>query len=86
MEYCARGSLHHFLKKEQQLSMERAFKFAIETTAALRDLHCFNPPVFHRDMKSLNLLVTKDHRIKIIDFGLARFATKDNMDTMAKVR
>ena len=30
--------------------MDKAFRFAIETVASLKDIHTFNPPVFHRDM------------------------------------
>ena len=33
--------------------------------------HCHNQNICHRDLKPENILVTKDNRIKVIDFGAA---------------
>lgn len=35
-------------------------------------LHSLSPPLLHRDLKSLNLLVNDNWRVKIGDFGLSR--------------
>jgi len=40
----------------------------------------------HRDLKSLNLLVTSDWHIKLCDFGLSRFDVAENIQTMCKMR
>jgi len=53
-------------------------------TSGLVALHKSN--IFHRDLKSLNLLVTQEWHIKLADFGLSRFNTNDNMDTMKQMR
>jgi serine/threonine protein kinase len=49
-------------------------------------IHMHNPQILHRDLKSLNLLVSEDWICKLCDFGLARFDTGGNMDTLTKLR
>jgi len=48
-------------------------------------MHTWDPPIFHRDMKSLNLLINKDWQVKICDMGLARFNTENNLQSMSKI-
>ena len=45
-------------------------RYAIEIAAALSHAHARS--LIHRDIKPLNILITADDRVKIIDFGLAR--------------
>ena len=45
-------------------------------------LHFMNPPVIHRDMKSLNVFMTKRNNMwvaKVADFGLSRTPDADMM-------
>jgi len=86
MEYCAKGSLFHYLNNEDtQLGWDRTLKFAIEMTIALDCLHTWSPPIFHRDVKSPNFLIHEDWHVKLCDFGLARFNTTGSRDTMGKM-
>jgi len=85
MEYCARGSLYHAMKDARfDINWGRAIGICRETTAGLMCLH--GHKIFHRDLKSLNLLVTQQWRVKLCDFGLSRFDTKENMETMKQMR
>jgi serine/threonine protein kinase len=85
MEYCSRGSLFKVMKDEKlDFGWRRAISICKETTVGLFALHKSN--IFHRDLKSLNLLVTQEWHIKVCDFGLSRFNTNDNMDTMKQMR
>eukprot|EP01132_Coremiostelium_polycephalum_P004253 gene4253-5323_t len=85
MEYCSRGSLYQVLHVEK-MTWERFFSFAFQLLKGISTLHQSVPQIVHRDVKSLNFLVTKDWRIKVADFGLSRFNTKSNQQTLNKTR
>lgn len=42
-----------------------------EAARGLNHLHRNKPEIIHRDIKSANLLITADWRVRIADFGLA---------------
>jgi serine/threonine protein kinase len=87
MEFCPHGSLYDLLRAPDfVMTWERFFVFAIETTAGLAVLHKAKPSILHRDMKTLNLLVDKDYHAKLCDFGLSRFNTGSNLQTLSKCR
>lgn len=85
MEYATKSSLYHVLHSPlYSIEWERAFDFAIGATQGLLYLHSLNPPILHRDLKSLNILVTENWSIKICDFGTSRLMG-NNMDTFRRM-
>jgi len=87
MELCQRGSLTDVMKdKELVLGWKELFNIAHEASLGINVLHNHEPCIVHRDLKSLNLLVTKDLHVKVCDFGLSRFDTGANDETLHQLR
>ena len=79
-EYCPGGNLHELLfkKKHIYLSWKTRKKFLLQIAIGMNYLHKNNPPILHRDLKSLNIFLTNDLKkssditnIKIADYGLS---------------
>lgn len=92
MEYCMRGSLYDVMWEETfNITWERALrvhtlKWAKELVMGIEYLHKFDPPIYHRDIKSANLLLDNDWTIKVCDFGASRLDVPDESATLGKVR
>lgn len=69
MEYVDGTDLQHILKGPG-LKPEQAFVLIGQICEALHYAH--QQGVIHRDIKPANILITKDGRAKVADFGLAR--------------
>jgi serine/threonine protein kinase len=72
-EFMERGSLFRVLSVEARaLSYRRRLAMAVDACAGVAFLHSCDPPIIHRDIKSLNFLVDREYRVKLADLGEAR--------------
>ncbi|WVZ92454.1 hypothetical protein U9M48_038518 [Paspalum notatum var. saurae] len=69
MELCRGGRLLDEVAREGRLSEHRAATVVRELMDVLK--YCHEMGVVHRDVKPENVLLTKDGRLKLADFGLA---------------
>jgi len=70
MEYVEGNSLAHYLAKDVRFSDSDVVVVLAQLLDALEHAHSHG--VWHRDIKPANVIMTRDGRIKIADFGIAR--------------
>jgi len=70
MAYVEGEDLHHVLKREGCLPLDRALKITRQLCGALAAAHAED--VVHRDLKPQNVLIDKADNIYVSDFGLAK--------------
>ena len=63
--------------KERPLRLDETLDIALQAGEGLRAAH--EKGIVHRDVKSSNLMVTKDGRVQIMDFGLAYLADRTRL-------
>jgi len=73
MEFLSGETLRDRLRSGA-LNARKCIEFGIQITQALGAAH--EQGVVHRDLKPENIFITKEERIKILDFGLAQFSEK----------
>jgi serine/threonine protein kinase len=88
MELCDRGSLMSVLQNpDNVIGWDMTIKFMLEIFAGVSVLHQIQPhQILHRDLKTLNCLVTNDWQCKVADFGFSRFNSESNLRTLSKLR
>ena len=69
------------VKFEEPLSFAMRLKIALGSSKGILYLHTeANPPIFHRDIKSSNILLDSKYTAKVADFGLSRLAPVPNIE------
>lgn len=73
MEYLRGTSFKSYLKKKDgRISWEEAEKILLPVMEALEEVH--SKGIIHRDVTPDNIALTDDGRVKLLDFGAARYS------------
>lgn len=79
-EFIPFGDLRSKIKqRNKEIPWNRRIQIASETASAFAYLRSKN--ILHRDLKSSNLLVTENWKIKVCDFGFGRMVEVDSLMT-----
>ena len=86
MEYISGGTLSEWIKSQDMKnppSIKTMMKILVGSAEGLEYLHSTEPmPILHRDIKSENILLTREFEPRIADLGEARAMAKDKAMTI----
>lgn len=85
MEFIEGNTLEtEVLKEQSYLPLGTVIHYALQIADVLDYLHNQKPsPIIFRDLKPANVMITREGRVKLIDFGIARlFVSGKDVDTV----
>ncbi len=77
MNYIEGKTLKDYLNERQVLSLDEALPIIKSVVEALNYAHSYN--VIHRDIKPGNIIITKENRIMVMDFGIAKIQDSNKL-------
>ncbi|KAJ3688638.1 hypothetical protein LUZ61_017802 [Rhynchospora tenuis] len=87
-EYIENGNLSQHLRSSgwSPLSWANRVQIALDSARGLEYIHEHTVPVYiHRDIKSANILIDKNYRAKVADFGLTKLTEVGSMSLPTRV-
>jgi serine/threonine-protein kinase len=83
MEYVEGRNLNEIIKERAPLQVEEAVNIASQICDALD--HAHQNGIIHRDIKPHNILIGRNGRVKVTDFGIARAVTSSDITQTGSV-
>jgi serine/threonine-protein kinase len=83
MEYIEGQNLNEIIKERAPMQVEEAVRIASQIADALD--HAHHNDIIHRDIKPHNILIGRNGRVKVTDFGIARAVTSSTITQTGSV-
>lgn len=77
MELVEGITLKKYIEKKARLSVKEAVSIAIQVSMGIEAAH--NSHIIHRDIKPQNIIISKEGKVKVTDFGIAKAATSNTI-------
>lgn len=77
MELVEGITLKRYIEKKSSLTVKEAISIAIQVSMGIEVAH--NNHIIHRDIKPQNIMISKDGKVKVADFGIAKAATSNTI-------
>ncbi|MBE5880430.1 MAG: Stk1 family PASTA domain-containing Ser/Thr kinase [Lachnospiraceae bacterium] len=77
MELVEGITLKRYIEKKARLSVKEAVSIAIQISMGIEAAH--NNGIIHRDIKPQNIIISKEGKVKVTDFGIAKAATSNTI-------
>ena len=79
MELVEGITLKYYIERRGQLNPKEAISIAVQVATGLEAAH--KSHIVHRDIKPQNIIITRDGKVKVTDFGIARAASTNTISS-----
>ena len=81
MELVEGITLKNYIERKGRMTIKEATSIGIQVSMGLEVAH--NNDIVHRDIKPQNIMISKDGKVKVMDFGIAKAATSETIASNA---
>lgn len=81
MELIEGITLKKYIEKKGKLPVKEAVSIAIQVSQGIEAAH--NNHIIHRDIKPQNIIISREGKVKVTDFGIARAASANTINSNA---
>lgn len=81
MELVEGITLKKYIEKKIRLTTKEAVSIAIQVAMGIEAAH--NSGIIHRDIKPQNIIISKEGKVKVADFGIAKAVSSDTITSHA---
>ena len=81
MELIEGITLKKYIDRKKQLPVKEAVSICIQVAQGIEAAH--NNHIIHRDIKPQNIIISKEGKVKVTDFGIARAASTNTISSNA---
>lgn len=79
MELVEGITLKEYIQKKGRLTTKEVISIAVQVCSAMEMAHSHN--IVHRDIKPQNIMISKEGKVKVTDFGIAKATSSNTIST-----